>query len=90
MAFYTGWYLMPQNDGYPILEPVCWVQEWDATKVWMEIRCFPPLPEKRRQGWGTRRFVALSVSDIKPGLVATAAAAGERRTGECKAQRPVF
>ena len=118
---------MPQNDGCPILEPVCWVQGWDTTKVCIEIRCFPPLPEKRRQGprisycaapataacaafykesrmkfvdppsltgnpggWGTRRLVALSVSDIKHGLVATAAAAGERMTGECKAQKPVF
>ena len=55
-----------------------------------EIRCFPPLPEKHRQGWGTRRFAALSVRDIKPELVVTAAAAGERMTGECEALKQVF
>jgi hypothetical protein len=67
MAFYAGWYLVPQNDGCPILEPVCWVQGWETTKVFIEIRGIPPLPEKRRQGWGTRRFVALPLRNIKPG-----------------------
>jgi hypothetical protein len=45
-------------------------------------------PYRKSGGWGTRRLVALPVSDIKPGLVA--AAAGERRTERCKAQKPVF
>jgi hypothetical protein len=42
MAFHTGWYLVPQNDGCPILEPVCWIQGWDTTKVCIEIRGIPP------------------------------------------------
>jgi hypothetical protein len=40
----------------------------------------PTTPYRKSGGWGTRRLVALPVSDIKPGLVATAAAAGERTT----------
>jgi nitrogen regulatory protein P-II 1 len=34
-----------------------------TTKSAIEIRGFPPLPEKHRQGWGTRRLVALSAQE---------------------------
>ena len=65
MAFYTGRYLVPKNDGCPILEPVCWVQGWDTTKVCIEIRGIPPFaknakdpgfPTARPQPWQRVRF----------------------------------
>jgi hypothetical protein len=94
MAFYTGWYLMPQNDGCP-LNPFVGFKDGMAAcgAFYKESRMKlvdSTAPYRKSGGWGTRRLVALPVSDIKPGLVAIAAAAGERMTEKCKAPKQVF